>query len=106
MNRLAKLLRSKGGETIIEVIVSAVIVVASIGLFTTCALVSGRINARVAEQDAAMYQDIANAEGREGTAVDATLSLSAAGTDIADVQVKVYGDNMKAFAYVPEEETP
>lgn len=106
MKQWKQTLRSRRGDTMIEVIISAVIVLAAIGVFVTCALAAGRINARIAAQDAAMYEEIAAAEGRDGTAQDATLSLSAAGNPITDLSVKIYGENMKSFDYIAEVNAP
>ena len=56
MRRWAEILRGTKGETLVEIIVSMVIVAIAFTAFGTCAVMAGRVNHRVSVQDQKMYE--------------------------------------------------
>lgn len=94
-------LHNQRGETIVEVIVSSVLVVIAVAGFATCAIAAGSINARISEREKLMYENIAAAEAREGSPTSAAIRMTVNGGTLAEVDVDVYGAEMKTFAYQP-----
>ena len=81
---MRKKLKEKSGETIIEALVSLLIVVISLSLLATSVVAAGKINARAREKltegFAFSYSDVAKASGKASIAFD-DISLS----DSADI---------------------
>lgn len=90
---------NKKGETIVEVVVSLVIIVVCLTLFTTSAVVAGRVNSNVSKMDKELYENIAEAEARTGTSVAFTLQIKDQDAPIQlDIPITIYNGDMKAFS--------
>lgn len=86
------------GETIVEVIVSLVIIITSLTLFTMSAVVAGRINNKVSVMDKELYESIAQAESRTGTTSDTTLELIDDSANSINIPITIYDGEMRAFS--------
>ncbi len=89
---------NKKGETIIEVIVSLVIIVVSLALFSMSAVVAGRINSKVSIMDKELYESIAEAESRTGTTSEIILELIDDASPNLNIPIVIYDGEMKAFS--------
>lgn len=111
MKKRKNILRNHSGETIIEVIVAIGIVLIALFAFSTCVVISGKINNEVASQDKELYENIAEAQARNETTLDSSekpcLNMKEIEDTDLDIQfeVNIYGTDIKSFS-LKEEETP
>ncbi|MEE0419417.1 MAG: prepilin-type N-terminal cleavage/methylation domain-containing protein [Lachnospiraceae bacterium] len=105
MRRWAEILRGTKGETLVEIIVSMVIVAIAFTAFGTCAVMAGRVNHRVSVQDQKMYEELAAAEARTGEARQQTLILKDGDGLEIEIPVTVYEGEIRAYS-LEEGESP
>lgn len=95
-------LRQKKGETLIEALVSLLIVLLSVGMISTCLLTATNINMQTKEADETYNQQLQHAEGlieEEGyEAEEVEVQIKFQSGDNKTVKVKLYGGKESSFA--------
>ena len=92
MRTLARKLRSRRGESLVEVLAAVLICALSVLLLASAAVAVGNINRAASDNDEAYYEALNNAEARDTLAGSAELTVSAAGGDSVSVDVSLYGE--------------
>lgn len=90
-------LRSKRGETLIEVLASVLVASLSIALLFSAVMAAGRINQSARDADEAFYTSLQNAQTYGGTPLPASTSkkvtLKNEAGDKKEIEVTFYGEN-------------
>ncbi len=96
-----KKLKSTRGETLVETLVSLLIIVLTFAFLTTSAITAAKINAKVRQRDVSFRYSDAQEQG------EATLTLRGSGNDSLSgtAKVQLYEENGYLY-YTAGEDTP
>ena len=92
MRTLARKLRSRRGESLVEVLAAVLICALSVLLLASAAVAVGSINHAASDNDEAYYEALNRAEARDTPTGRAELTVSAAGACSVSVEVSLYGE--------------
>ena len=106
MPNLAKLLRSRRGETLLETVLSLALLGILMVAFTTMILTAVRMNQQASREEAAYEADLQQAEQGQGTygQGQARLTFDDPALGAQDLTVETYTAG-RFFGYRPEEGT-
>lgn len=114
---MIKKLRQKNGETLVETLVSLLIVIMSVLMLSTAVMTTAKINQQTREMDERYNAQLLEAEGLDDKVQKKKAQLSIRFTSVnnADVyesttaEVLLYGNDESEFLsydYMPEEDMP
>ena len=102
---MIKKLRQTKAETLIETLVSLIVIVLSVLVISTCIMSAMRMNEQTREADEEYRQQLQQAEGQQGTPTDARVEIRFGTGMPVYVDVEQYGGEESDFVsydYSPE----
>ena len=107
---MRKKMKNQKGETLVEALLSLVIVLLSMGILTTAVLVAGNINKENRERDEAYAQQLYNAEAMAVPMPDTNVKLhvqfhEGLADKSDDLDIVLYGGEENDFVSYEEKET-
>lgn len=101
-------LKQQKGETLIETLVSMMIIVLTVAFLCTCVMSATNINKQTQDADKKYREELLAAESRSGTHEmrNVVVSFAGAGLGSQTVEVKVYGDADSDFISYDYEVSP
>jgi type II secretory pathway pseudopilin PulG len=93
MKRLRRKLRSNGGETLVELLVSILIGTLAITILMTGVAAAGRMERNAHQADERFYEALSAAEGQTSAAQSATVEVRESGRLPVTIEVDLYGSD-------------
>lgn len=101
MKQLQAKLKSRRGETLVEVLASILVATLSVGLLLGAVAVSAHLNHQAEGADEIFYEALTAAESRAGSGTGGTVTITEGGRT-AEIPVQIYGDeDLYAYAIAP-----
>lgn len=101
-------IKQQKGETLIETLVSMLIVVLTVAFLCTCVMSATNINKQTQEADKKFREQLLAAESRTGTALSGQvrISSSSGNVGVTTLNVTIYGDAASDFISYDYEVSP